>query len=105
MKIEATRIAILTSRHVVTTSLKVAVVVGTILALINHGPSIVSLSLTTQQLYQIVLTYAVPYAVSSYSALSIYRQNLTRQTADTRTRPFLQQPPQRPPPAQKASDQ
>ena len=49
-------------------SFYVALVVGTILNLINQGDAIISnLSLNWSKL---MLTYAVPYAVSTYGAVS-----------------------------------
>lgn len=57
------------SAHVVTTAIKVALVVGTILALINHGPSLLALTINSNQMLQIALTYFIPYAVSTYSSV------------------------------------
>ena len=48
---------------------KVALVVGTILALINHGGAIIKLELDAKQLLPIALSYMVPYCVSTYSAV------------------------------------
>lgn len=48
-------------------SLRVAMVVGTLLALINHGPALASHDITAVRLLQIVFTYLVPYGVSTYS--------------------------------------
>lgn len=60
---------------VLRTALKVALVVGTILALINHGPALLSLSLTSSNLLQILLTYLVPYCVSTHSAARLIVAN------------------------------
>ena len=60
---------IVLSKHTVTTATKVALVVGTILALINHGPNIVNGTLTSFQMAQIIITYFVPYSVSTYSCV------------------------------------
>lgn len=57
-------------------ALTVAAVVGPILALINHGEALFSLEITPRLLGKILLTFVVPYAVSSYSsarALSLSR--------------------------------
>ena len=51
------------------TAVKVALVVGTILALINHSSAIFNLTLTTQNVFQIILSYFVPYGVSTYSSV------------------------------------
>ncbi len=53
-------------KRCVARSLKVALVVGTVLALINHFDSMVSASLGVTETFQIILTYAVPYSVSSF---------------------------------------
>ncbi len=56
------------SRPVVVRSLKVAMVVGTILALINHGEKIFTLTLSSKEALKIILCYFVPYCVSTWSA-------------------------------------
>jgi hypothetical protein len=58
-------------RPVVLTAIKVAIVVGTVLALINHGPALLALELSRQQIMQIALTYLVPYSVSTYSSVKM----------------------------------
>ena len=61
----------------VTDSLKVALVVGTILNLINQGDAI--LALGPVDWGKCVLTFFVPFAVATYSAYRAYRAlNLTR---------------------------
>lgn len=60
-----------TSRPVVITALKVALLVGTLLALINHGASLIALHLTGTQWLQVGLTYLVPYGVSTYSSVNV----------------------------------
>ncbi len=57
--------------EVLGTAVRISLVVGTILALINHGPAIFDLSLSSQNLMQIVLTYLVPYGVSTYSSVKV----------------------------------
>jgi len=49
-------------------SLKVALVVGTVLALINHSDAIFSGALTAVSAAQILVTYAVPYSVSTFGS-------------------------------------
>ena len=61
--------ALVTSGRVVKSSIKVSLIVGTVLALINHGPAIVQMSLSSDRVVQILLTYLVPYSVSTYSAV------------------------------------
>lgn len=62
-------LSLASSRGVVISSLKVALVVGSILALINHGGAIFELSLSAENILQILLTYMVPYSVSTYSSV------------------------------------
>jgi hypothetical protein len=65
-------------RPVVLTAIKVALVVGTVLALINHGPALLALELSRQQILQIVLTYLVPYGVSTYSSVKMLQNQPVR---------------------------
>lgn len=62
-------LALACSRGVVTSAVKIALLVGTVLALINHGGGIISMSLSQGSVLQILLTYLVPYAVSTYSSV------------------------------------
>jgi hypothetical protein len=57
------------SKTVAIPALKISVLVGTVLALINHGSSLVTMDLGTERLIQIALTYLVPYSVSTYSSV------------------------------------
>jgi hypothetical protein len=54
-------------------AIKVALVVGTILLVINQGDILLSGQLTMLVACKIVLTYAVPFSVSTYSALAANR--------------------------------
>ena len=65
-------------RPVVLTAIKVALVVGTVLALINHGPALLALELSRQQMLQIALTYLVPYGVSTYSSVKMLKNQPVR---------------------------
>jgi len=58
-------------RPVVFTAIKVALFVGTVLALINHGSALLALELNREQALQIALTYLVPYGVSTYSSVKM----------------------------------
>jgi hypothetical protein len=53
------------------TAIKISLLVGTILALINHGPEIFHFTLSKQDIFQILLTYLVPYGVSTYSSVKL----------------------------------
>jgi len=57
-----------TARVCVLRAVKVALVVGTILALINHYDAIFTLSLTATNVFQILLTYLVPYSVATFGS-------------------------------------
>jgi len=61
--------ALARTRGVVLSALKIAFFVGSILALINHGEDIFTLNLAPGSVLQILLTYMVPYSVSTYSSV------------------------------------
>jgi hypothetical protein len=65
-------------RPVVLTALKVALFVGTVLALINHGPALLTMELSRELVLQIALTYFVPYGVSTYSSVKIFQNQQDR---------------------------
>jgi hypothetical protein len=54
--------------------MKLALVVGTILALINHGQAIITGHLTFDQLLPMLITYCVPFSVSMYSQVQGKRE-------------------------------
>ena len=56
------------SSQILKRSIKTAIAVGTILAFINHGELILSLSLTPQCWMKMGLTCLVPYSVASWTA-------------------------------------
>lgn len=58
-------------RHTVISSVKAAMFVGTILALINYGDRIfLTYDMRALDWIKIVITYAVPYCVSTYGAVT-----------------------------------
>lgn len=61
------------SHGVVTRALRVGLIVGTILAFINHGDKILTMTLLTGDIYRIIFTYLVPYIVSSWSSVMAIR--------------------------------
>jgi len=63
------RLAILP--EVVHNAVKVSLVVGTLLAIINHGDAIMHMEMPAQTALKIVLSYLVPYCVSTYSAVKV----------------------------------
>ena len=50
-------------------SIKIAVVVGTLLMFINHSSVIMSGEIEGHHMLKILLTYLVPYLVSTYSSV------------------------------------
>ncbi|CAH1198320.1 conserved hypothetical protein [Candidatus Nitrotoga sp. BS] len=56
-----------TSRHIVINALKIALVVGSLLNLVNQGGDM--LHGVTISWFQLILNYLVPYCVASYSAV------------------------------------
>jgi hypothetical protein len=56
-------------RDIVQRSLKVASIVGTILALINYWDRLIPYSLDYNAWVKIALTYCVPYCVSTYASV------------------------------------
>lgn len=62
-----------TRRTVVVRALTVAAVVGTLLALINHGDYMISGYLSFSVMVKIGVTYLVPYGVSTYSSVGAIR--------------------------------
>lgn len=57
-------------KEIVIRSIKVALVVGTILGLINHSNAIFSGTMDSTRIFQMGLTYCVPYLVATYGAAS-----------------------------------
>ena len=64
------------SKSVVSRAFKVAIIVGVILAFINHGGVILAGNITSECWIKMLLTCFVPYTVSSVTAtLNIMEQN------------------------------
>jgi hypothetical protein len=57
----------LPDREVVLRAIRVSIVVGTVLALINHGDVLLSGDMNGTALFKIILTYFVPFGVALYS--------------------------------------
>jgi hypothetical protein len=51
-----------------------SLVVGTILGVINHGPALLAGQVKSEQLFQIFLTFLVPYTVSTISSVATRRE-------------------------------
>ncbi|TXR54385.1 nitrate/nitrite transporter NrtS [Reinekea thalattae] len=65
--------AIAFSPEVRRTAIRVALIVGSALALINHGDKLVTGTLTVPAILKMLLTYLVPYSVSTWSAVKAIR--------------------------------
>ena len=65
------------SSQILSMSVKTAIVVGTILAFINHGEQIYSWSLTPQCWMKMGLTCLVPYSVASWTATKTKLESLS----------------------------
>jgi hypothetical protein len=62
-------------------AVKVALVVGPILTMINHYDLLLTAAITPKLVFKILLTFAVPYAVSSYSSARAYMEDDRRASA------------------------
>lgn len=58
---------------------RVALIVGTVLIAINHGDKILTGGMTTGAWVKCMLTYLVPYAVSTYSSVMALREAAMRE--------------------------
>lgn len=59
--------------EVVRRSLKVSLLVGSILAVINHGDQLIGGTAAVDVFWKILLTYCVPYAVSTFASVDALR--------------------------------
>ena len=60
---------------IVRRSLVVSLIVGTVLVAINHGDLILSGGIGRKELIKILLTYIVPYCVSTFSAVAVLERD------------------------------
>ena len=65
------------SGAVVSRSLKVSLVVGTILVAINQGDSLIEGVIKREFFWKVPLTFLVPYCVSTYASVSTLLANET----------------------------
>ncbi len=63
--------AIAGDKDIFVKSLKIALVVGTLLNFINQGDKLINLNFEDINYFKFILTYFVPFLVSTYTALSI----------------------------------
>lgn len=69
-----TLVGLATRPDVVLRALKTAVLVGVVLVAINHGDALIQGDLDLLRLGKMILTFAVPYCVSTYASVSTLRQ-------------------------------
>ncbi|SOH94911.1 hypothetical protein SAMN06273572_10662 [Monaibacterium marinum] len=62
------------SKPVVKRAARIALIVGSILAIINHGHRLITLDVDLPMVLRIALTFCVPYAVSTYSSVLALRE-------------------------------
>lgn len=67
---------IATDRSVVTRAARIALVVGTVIALINHGDRMMGGAMDGIAWLKCALTFLVPYSVSTYSSVMAVRDRL-----------------------------
>ena len=63
-------------KSVIKRAVKIALVVGCILALINHGDRIVFQDMKPIDWFKILLTFCVPYCVSTVSSVLAIKQEI-----------------------------
>jgi len=66
--------AIASRRDVVIRALRTAVFVGVVLIVINHGDALLTGDVDPTRLAKMLLTFAVPYCVSTWSSVGAIRQ-------------------------------
>ena len=62
-------LSLATSKQVAKNAFKIALIVGTLLALINYGDKLLTQHMVGADWLKLGLTYFVPYAVSTFSAV------------------------------------
>jgi len=59
------------SKPIVSRAFKISLIVGSVLNLINQGDAISSLNIENLHLFKFLLTYLVPYGVTTYTATAL----------------------------------
>lgn len=67
---------IATDRSVAMRALRIALIVGVVIALINHGDRMMTGGMNTIAWLKCALTFLVPYSVSTYSSVMAVRDRL-----------------------------
>ncbi len=75
--------AIAATRPVAARAGRVALIVGTILGVINHGDRLIMGPWEAEMFAKIILTYLVPYSVSSYSSVQTIRDRARQDAGKT----------------------
>jgi len=73
------RLGIACRSEVVRTATRIALIVGPVLVLINHGDSMMDDTMTGRDWLKSGLTMVVPYLVSTLSSISAYRNAAARE--------------------------
>ena len=63
-------------KSVIRRAMKIALIVGCILALINHGDRIIFQDMKSVDWFKILLTFCVPYCVSTVSSVLAIKQEI-----------------------------
>ena len=71
-----------TRRTVVLRALRTALIVGVLLIAINHGDALLAGDLSPGRLLKMLLTFAVPYGVSTYASVAALRDQIEQQVAE-----------------------
>ena len=66
---------IASQREVVKRSLKTSLIVGSLLAMINHGDALLALNMPLDRVIKMALTYIVPYLVSTSASIGAIRHH------------------------------
>lgn len=64
-------------KSIIISSIKICIIVGTILNLINQGNVMISMNWEKLSIFRMMLTYSVPFCVATYSA-AIFQIKLQR---------------------------
>jgi len=64
-------------------SVKVSLIVGTILSAINQGGMILNHTFTSKDLIRIILNYLIPLAVATYARLALIKELEKKGTHDS----------------------
>ncbi|XPF94801.1 nitrate/nitrite transporter NrtS [Colwellia sp. RE-S-Sl-9] len=75
----ATWLQIATRPDIIKRSIKISLIVGSFLAVLNHGDKLLTVDLSSLDIFKIIATYFVPFCVSTYSSLQNELHAMRRQ--------------------------